>query len=229
MATLRYWDGTQYQPIPGPPAGAYTAVGPTAPNASTPGTSLVPPNGFLWVDTGTTIPPQPYVPPQAPPASGWNTFTDAAGTVWVSNNGSAWKLATAIKARLHRQAAWTMTQGANVLFDTMDVNYGFVYNASTGVLTVPVAGDYLLTANVTGTTAAAGDYMGFLIQAPAGGNAISAVMGSPLVGWEFGACVSAVRNCNAGDSLSVDVYVSNGKAGNVGNDRCYFEARWVAG
>ena len=51
-------------------------------------------NKTLYISDGTAWQLQPYVPPQTPPATGNNYFTDAAGEVWVSQAGGVWKKAT---------------------------------------------------------------------------------------------------------------------------------------
>src|SRR5262252_9044900 len=104
-----------------------------------------------------------YVPPQAPPGSGKNFFTDASGEVWASLNGSAWRRARdVIKCRLYRNAAWTLTNGMSIPFDTYD--FGGTWNLSNGTTwTCPVAGDYLVSAYVAANIPN-GNYMYFVVR-----------------------------------------------------------------
>jgi hypothetical protein len=204
MATLKYWDGTQYQAIPGPPAGAYTAVGPTAPNASTPGTSLVPPNGFLWVDTGTTIPPQPYVPPQAPPATGYNGFTDPAGEAWISHNGSAWRKARdVLHGKVYRTGAWNVpTSQGPFGYDTIlrDPLGMWGLGGATNSFVAPIAGLYLATAliscNVTTTPQIA-------VIVNTGTVAAGSTTGSQDVWGRVRALASTPAQLNANDTVQI--------------------------
>jgi hypothetical protein len=218
MATLKYWDGTQYQPIPGPPAGAYTAVGPTAPNASTPGTSLVPPNGFLWVDTGTTIPPAPYVPPQAPPATGFNSFTDPAGEAWVSQNGSAWKKAINVLGfNCHRGTAFVMpTTWSPFDYDVKDVDPYNLYNSGTGVFTTPIAGRWFLQISIGATASAAGQWIisAWYLGAPGAlGAALCQGTSTAAVAMVFDAGTSTVQSLAAGQALTSQIIAGAGMTG----------------
>jgi len=160
MATLKYWDAgsSQYVLLSGGvgPAGVGVPAGGTA-------NQLLVKNSGTDYDTKWAPLQVPYVPPQTPPGSGKNFYTDAAGDVWASLNGSAWQRATqVIKARLYRNAAWTLTNGQTVPFDTYD--YGGTWNLSNGTtFTVPVAGDYLVSSYLAANIPNA-NYMYFTVR-----------------------------------------------------------------
>jgi len=134
MATLKYWDvgSSSYVLLSG-------GVGPAGGTAN----QLLVKNSGTDYDTKWAPLQVSYVPPQAPPGSGKNFYTDAAGEVWASLNGSAWQKASqVIKSRLYRNAAWSPTLPVSVPFDTYDI--GSTWNLSNGTTwTCPVTGDYL--------------------------------------------------------------------------------------
>jgi hypothetical protein len=126
---------------------AYLDVSSTAPPPASP--TVTPPEGLLWLDTSTpTLTNVAYSPPIAPPATGFNTFTDEAGEVWVSINGSAWKRATqALFARLTRGAVYTFpTSFTNFPWDGFDDPYG-LWNRTSKQMTIPIAGLWLFAAS----------------------------------------------------------------------------------
>jgi hypothetical protein len=139
---------------------AYAEIAATPPAAATP-PPIVPPRGLLWVDTTTTVPfaaPAAYFPPQTPPASGFNTFTDSAGEAWISRNGSAWKKARdVLQARVYRAAAYTLpTAFATFPFDTVTRDPYAIWSG--GNFVIPVAGLYIVTNQVVVNHGAAGQY-----------------------------------------------------------------------
>jgi hypothetical protein len=183
----------------------YTQVQATAPNASAPG--IVPPTGFLWVDTSTTVTSPPaaaYFPPQAPPASGLNTFTDTSGEVWVSYNGSAWKkMRDACHVRVGRTALYTTsTAPVPFAYDTIDYDPLARYNLAANTFTCPVAGIYQVNAvmYVAPTAANQGMYLYLWRNAAEiglGGLGISVTI------YNVATVMSQPTKCAAGDTLSV--------------------------
>jgi hypothetical protein len=174
MPTLKYWDATllQYTALVSPPSPAYTQVSATAPVATAP--VISPPMGLLWVDTSTnpTMPSStPYFPPQTPPASGFNSFTDSGGEVWVSLNGSAWKKARdGLHAFYYRNAAYNLATGVTVLpYDTVARDTYGLYNASTGRMTFPVTGWWRIHTQLDVSFTAAGQFGQTLLQWVIGG------------------------------------------------------------
>jgi hypothetical protein len=173
MPTLKYWDVTSGQYIAITPVGpTYANVAATAPNAAAP--VINPPNGFLWVDTSTTASfvATPYYPPQTPPASGFNSFTDSGGEVWVSLNGSAWKKARdGLHAFYYRNAAYTLVVGTVTAlpYDTRANDTYGLYNASTARMTFPVTGWWSIHTQMNVNFTAAGQYGQTLLQYISGG------------------------------------------------------------
>jgi hypothetical protein len=172
----------------------------------------VPPTGFLWVDTSTTVTSPPaaaYFPPQTPPASGFNTFTDSAGEVWVSYNGSAWKKARDVcRTRAYNNAAITWAPGTtNVVYTSLDANTGDVLgsmNIATGVYTVPVTGVYQIDARVyaAASAAPAGSLFAGLNLLKNGAEvARGSGTGSNMSGVIMQSTVSDQVHCVAGDTL----------------------------
>jgi hypothetical protein len=219
MPTLRYWDATanQYVALPGSYGQVYVAVAAAPPNASNP--VIAPPMGALWVDTTATIPAlatQAYFPPQTPPATGVNTFTDSAGEAWISLNGSAWrKCRDVLHARVGRVAAANIGNSTIIPFDTVvDDVYG-VWSVANSWFTAPVAGFYLLTSGLQLANLAAGGY----VQMWAYKNGVTTEYGNSLaqtgvVG--LGPLLSVSLRYVAGDHLQV---VANASAtvGILGN------------
>jgi hypothetical protein len=147
-------DGTAWNATGGAGTGpAYAEIAATAPPAASP-PAIVPPTGLLWVDTSTTfgVAATAYFPPQTPPASGFNSFTDGAGMVWVSRNGSAWRLARDVLHARYYLTANLAFPGAAAISCT-GVTTDPMACAGSGGFVVPLAGTYLVTAN-TGLSAA---------------------------------------------------------------------------
>jgi hypothetical protein len=143
----------------------YTQVAATPPNASAP--NITPPAGFLWVDTSTATPTsQPYVPPQAPPPTGNNYFTDTSGVAWVSQNGGVWKMCRDVLfCRMYKTNAWAFPVTANSLgWDSIERDvYGMNGGTTSAMVTrftVPIAGlyhfDFFMS---TAAAMAAGNYV----------------------------------------------------------------------
>lgn len=131
MPLLKYWDVSsgQYLVVQ---AGAQGPAGPTGP-AGPAG-----PQGPIG---------SPYFPSQTPPASGFNSFTDTSGMIWVSYNGSAWKRATdALFARVWRNTVYNIPTGQTPMpFDTIDHDsYGLWTPASNFTFTIPLTGIWLV-------------------------------------------------------------------------------------
>jgi hypothetical protein len=150
MPTLKYWDNVAgaYVAVPGAPGQVYAQVAATAPPAANP--TIAPPMGALWVDTSTTVPAlaaQAYFPPQTPPPTGFNTFTDVSGTVWVSRNGSAWRKALEVlHARYYLPANYAAA--GSVTLNLTGVSSDPLNCAGSGGFLVPLAGLYSVTATI---------------------------------------------------------------------------------
>jgi hypothetical protein len=93
-----------------------------------------------------------YYPPQAPPGSGFNSFTDTSGMVWVSYNGSAWKRALdGLHARVYRAGAYNIP-GSNTIFpfDTVSKDVYGLWSAAQSSFVTPIPGVYRVTAQWVG-------------------------------------------------------------------------------
>jgi hypothetical protein len=202
-------DGTAWNPVSGAAGSgaAYAEVQATPPPAASP-PAIVPPLGLLWVDTSTTASwaAAPFYPTQTPPPTGFNSYTDGAGMVWVSLNGSAWKMARdVLHARWYRNAALTLTSTFIACpYDTVDRDpYGLWVPASTS-FQVPIAGLYRFTLQLTATTTATGQYVSGNVY-KTGGVQISGMVGSPsLATWAVGASNDLVMLV-AGDYIQFNV------------------------
>ena len=180
--------------------------------------------GYMWVDTSTSVGAggtvYPYFPPQTPPGSGFNSFTDTSGEVWVSRNGSAWKRARdGLHCRVYRNAAFT-TQTSLVAFqfDTVVSDPYAMYNVN-GNFTAPVAGIYQFHAVISwgGNTGAVGMALD--------GFGWSPNQGAPVVQDLFGqwrASLVEVVSLGATGTTRVDFACqSGGVAGAPGQQTCY--------
>jgi hypothetical protein len=91
----------------------------------------------------------PYFPLTTPPASGNNFFTDTSGQIWASRNGSAWVRANQMcRARMTLNGTGqSLVNGYNILnFDGTDYDPMAGAQQNPGQYTVPLAGDYFVTA-----------------------------------------------------------------------------------
>jgi len=156
--------------------GGYAAVGNAAPPV---GTGIAPPEGFLWIDTGTTASyagpaggdlkgtfPSPQVGMNLPMPLGagaaFTSFTDSLGDIWVAKggvNGGAFRRARdVLNARVFRNTAFNATTtGTQLPFDgTTKDAYGLW--TSTAVATIPVAGLYQISGQIIIAGMAAGSW-----------------------------------------------------------------------
>lgn len=211
--------------------GATGPTGATGPGVPAGGTTnlLLIKNTATDYDTSWKALQLPYVPPQAPPPTGKNFFTDAAGEVWASLAGSAWlKAKQVIKCRVYRSAAFTITNGYVVPFDTYDIGAAWALFSGT-LFTAPIAGDYLINAGVVGNIPTA-YYMYFSVRKNGAVARISNVF------WNNTGAANNVSpqltdtiQLAAGDTL--DVYSVNtygSLAGGIGLGSTYFGCRFLS-
>jgi hypothetical protein len=220
MTALKYWDAGSNQWIVLPtssPGLTYTQVQATAPNPNAP--VLAPPNGALWVDTSTATPGlAAYVPSQAPPASGNNSFTDAAGELWVSRNASPWRKARdAVRMRCYSNASPTIPtssgSGTVFLFNTLDPGTGDLfatYATGTGVWTCPFTGVYQVSAMLTAMhAAAAGAFFTILIR---NGSPVQRGTQTALpASGDWGSTINDQVHFNAADTMTINVFQNTGQ------------------
>jgi hypothetical protein len=218
MPTLKYWDAgsNQYVAMPGSYGQVYAAVAATPPPAANP--VIAPPMGALWVDTSTT-PPQPpalaYVPTQAPPPTGNNSFSDAAGELWFSRNGSAWRRASdVVRARAYFNGNYTVpssTAQQTITYNTLDPGTGDPtgsLNLGTGLFTCPVTGVYMVSGRVYVTLAAATAF--FVLITRNGATVARGIQIPAGAGAYEGEVNDQVRGA-VGDTLCIQVYQASGQ------------------
>lgn len=173
-----------------------------------------------------------FVPASTPPPTGINSYTDPAGDVWVSKNGSVWKKARdVVRAKLYRNAAWTLPNGGNVVtpFDTVlfDPLTCSVFGAS-AAFNCPIAGDYLCTGvSGTGAGAVSGDIFSCSILRNGGFAVYGTSVGAVPVGWGQGWTVTGVVRCGASDTLQLNTYCQIAKAGQTGSGLCFLDVSWM--
>ena len=215
--------------------GGYAATGNSAPPV---GTGIAPPQGFLWIDTGTTASyagpaggdlkgtfPSPQVGMNLPmPLSAgapFMSFTDSLGDVWVAKggvNGGAFRRARdVVNVYVYRSAAMncstTSAPGAIFPFDAISADQFGLYSTSTFQVTVPIQGIYLARSliSISITTVPLITLMKNGSQFAPG----SAQGGQDYAGLVRAQVVEIVR-CNANDTLqinhsaTVSTNVSNG-------------------
>lgn len=115
-------------------------------------------------------------PPQPPVTTGTTvqSFTDAAGDVWVAKNGvngGAWKKARdVLHASYHRSAAFTIPTGtaAILIFDTVENDDYTLLNTGNGIVTFPVAGLWSVDCTIAASPVAATTWIQNILTASAG-------------------------------------------------------------
>lgn len=204
--------------------GATGAQGATGPGVATGGTTgqILVKNSATNFDTAWVAQNNPYFPPQAPPATGFNSFTDTSFMVWSSYNGSAWRRAFQVMhARVYRTAALTTpTSFAKLAFDTVDEDVYGMFSMANNQFVAPLIGWYALR----GTYQATGSNMMITIAAykngvlhSFGNSALTS--GSQTSG---ASSVAATIHCSTvGDTISVWIDNSIGAPVTVGRGTCY--------
>jgi hypothetical protein len=134
-------------------------------------------------------------------------------------------IATTVKARAYRNAAWTTGSGA-IPYDTRSYDPLSSFNLATGAYTCPYAGDYLVVAQYGFNAGAAGQFVFAIIQKNGaniaqGPPAFSAASGNMLAG-----IVSDIVPCVTGDVLAVaPTGFYTGLAGATGPATTYMSVR----
>jgi len=174
--------------------------------------------GFLWIDTSTSPPPvTPYYPPQTPPASGTNSFTDASGEVWLSKTGSAWRRARDVAtARIYLASNQTVASG-NVQILLSATQFDPLGSFASNAYTVPVAGRYLITGSIghSGAPATAGSVQSILTT-----NGVASSYGNvaffPASAGSWPAySVQDIQKFNAGDAIALFNWLAAGGPANI--------------
>jgi hypothetical protein len=158
MASKQYVDTRPGIPgSQGPPGapGAAGATGPAGPGIATGGIAgqLLVKNSVTNYDTAWAA-PAPYYPPQTPPPTGFNSFTDASQMVWVSIAGSAWRrAANVLHARVYRAAALsTPLTSTKLAFDTVDEDVYGMFSMANNQFVAPIPGWYAARSLFTAVT-----------------------------------------------------------------------------
>lgn len=140
--------------------------------------------------------------------------TDAKIT---ANNLLATKFSNPYKFSAYRNAAWTCTTTATIVFDTKNFDTSTNFATGTGLFTAPVAGFYFFSAHVNIGTSNGGNNIGgvFLIQ---NGSAVGESQWfTTNVNVNAGSSVSKLIQCSANDTIGVQATNSISVGGLTGN------------
>jgi hypothetical protein len=150
------------------------------------------------------------VPTNASAASSYTIqagLSTISGTTLTSNGQGVFKVSTPYKARMYRNAAWTMqTTATAVPFDTVIYDlFGSLTTGASAVYTCPVAGYYFVTAGVGAVAAASTDAI--IVEIIQNSTAYTITNGS-VNGTSVGmrSPISDIIPCAAGDTLSIKAY-----------------------
>jgi hypothetical protein len=124
--------------------------------------------GALWIDTSAAASPvsSAYFPAQTPPATGFGSFTDGAGVVWVSMNASPWRMAREVLSmRVFQNTSQSLPAAPSpptqINYDTIDWDVYGMWSMTTHRATVPIAGRYQMTIRAEATGMASGNCRSF--------------------------------------------------------------------
>jgi hypothetical protein len=110
--------------------------------------------------------------------------------------------AASVHSRVRRVAAWTAANGAQFSFDTVD--YGAAYATAAGLFTCPLAGYYLVNANLSVVTTGANQWLRALVyRNGAGAYANGPFIVAPATALAASAPVTTVVQANGGDTLAI--------------------------
>jgi hypothetical protein len=140
------------------------ATGPTAPPHD--GSTIAPPEGFLWIDTSTT---PTFLPPPVTTGTTIQTYTDPnTGDIFIAKNGvhsGAWKRPRdVLHANGSRAAAFTFGSPTTPIpLDTINLDPMGMWNGSAFV--APITGLYLLSGGISVSCAPTGNvYLNVLLN-----------------------------------------------------------------
>jgi hypothetical protein len=235
MPVLKYWDvaSNAYVPLPtGQAAPSIYAIVTSTPPATS-GSTPSPPEGLIWIDTSTN---PSLTPPPVTSTSGFTTYTDQFGDLWVAKggvNGGAWKRPhDVLHCRAYLSTSYTGTAAAwNIInFQAIDVDAYGLFSTTTYRFTAPLAGKYLFTsAGIMGfgTAQSARVLFGFYLNGTEARRVLDMALGS-MTGYDLGG--SAIIQLNANDYVQSAFYESvGGITLTVGNGIAYtyFEASYL--
>jgi hypothetical protein len=110
------------------------------------------------------VSPGSVMPPPLASTDPFRSFTDASGEVWVARGaiaGGVWRRARdVLRCRFHREAPAT---GANTAWQDIALNIGEydnyqLYNANTGVITLPLPGNWRISMQIGVSATASNQY-----------------------------------------------------------------------
>jgi hypothetical protein len=150
-------------------------------------------------------------------------YTDPSGEVWVAKGGvvgGAWRKARdVLSARVFRNAAFTVA-ATETPFSWDSVSYDPFAMWAGSTVTVPLAGLYRVTAVLTGTATASGQWMYIVLLQNGSGRRTQGQQWASAAGGMFPAFADQIR-CAAGDTVSLGVRAVaslTGLPGEVGNN-----------
>jgi hypothetical protein len=185
----------------------------------------------------TYVPPAyPNLPPPVTSGTTIQTFTDAAGDLWIAKNGvngGAWKRPKEVlHARVYRSAAFTFSAGtwATMTMDTVQWDdYGLYGTAGTGYFTAPLLGWWRMSFILGASTNATGQWVQPGIWTTTNGSIPAAdTLQHASLNYPSVAQVSCTRRIT---SLSDQYYCryasGTALAGQAGADHCAFEMDYL--
>jgi len=208
--------------------GAQGAVGPGVATGGTTGQVLVK-NTATNYDTGWAT-PYPNLPAPVTTGSTIQTFTDAAGVIWVAKNGvnsGNWKQARdAIHARMYRGTAYTLPTGATAApLDTVDYDAYGLWSAGSSGYVVPLAGIYSVDGRFQANNPASGNWVGLSFYK----NSVAALGGTQMTmqtTWPNPTVAGTIK-CVVNDTIQMAVNSSPALAAQAGIDAFYFAIHYL--
>lgn len=161
-----------------------------------------------------------FVPSQVPPPTGFNSYTDPSGMVWVSRTGSAWKRARdALHARVWRNAAFTIPTANTVLpYDVIERDIYGMYSTPNWVM--PVTGVWGIS-GIIRTVLPSNQTLYIMVYRNGTPAASGVIHGTGGANWAA-ATISTSLYCNAGDTLGIWVSAAYAaQAAALGTSDCY--------
>jgi hypothetical protein len=163
--------------------------------------------------------------------SGIQSYTDPMGDVWVAANGvnsGNWKRARdALHCEYYRAAAWTTpTSLSAVAMDQVIEDFYGLYNANTGVFSVPVTGLYLLNFSVAATATAINQWLNCVLV-NTGGSMVAQFQNYAGAAANFTSATIYQRALANTETITTKVNASVGMTGSIGVNASRFGAVYL--